>query len=42
LSYAGKVRLGVASDARIVSDPSRITRAFEEEIEDLVLRTSPA
>jgi diacylglycerol O-acyltransferase / wax synthase len=33
LSYAGKVRLGVASDARIVSDPGPIARAFEQDLE---------
>lgn len=33
LSYAGKVRLGVASDARIVSDPGPIAHAFEQDLD---------
>lgn len=32
LSYAGVVRLGVASDARVVPDPDSIARAFEAEL----------
>ena len=32
ISYAGALRLGVASDAGVVADPSRIVKAFEEEL----------
>lgn len=38
LSYAGTVVLGVMSDAGIVSDPERIARAFEQELEELERR----
>jgi hypothetical protein len=33
LSYAGRVRLGVTSDARVVADPSALTRSFEDDLE---------
>ena len=35
LSYAGSVRLGVASDTLRVPDPARLTAAFEAELETL-------
>lgn len=38
LSYAGHVRLGVASDARRVSEPERIVQAFERELARLAAR----
>ena len=33
LSYAGRVRLGVTSDARVVADPSALARSFEDDLE---------
>ncbi len=36
LSYAGEVRLGLASDAGLVPDPERIAAAFEDEFEALM------
>jgi hypothetical protein len=33
LSYAGQVRLGVATDAVLVPDPEAIVRGFHEEFE---------
>ena len=36
LSYAGEVRLGLASDAELVPDPERIAAAFEDEFEALL------
>ncbi len=36
LSYAGAIRLGLATDAQRVSDPARIVRAFEQEIDALI------
>jgi len=35
LSYAGQVRLGVASDAALVPDPGRIVAGFHRELEHL-------
>jgi WS/DGAT/MGAT family acyltransferase len=32
ISYAGALRLGVASDTGVVADPARIVQAFEEEL----------
>lgn len=32
MTYAGQVRLGVASDANVVSDPEAIVAGFEEEL----------
>jgi len=31
LSYAGQVRLGIATDAGLVSDPGRIVSHFQDE-----------
>ncbi|HFB52675.1 MAG TPA: DUF1298 domain-containing protein, partial [Anaerolineae bacterium] len=36
LSYAGEVRLGVATDAALVPDPERITDFFHDEFSDLM------
>jgi WS/DGAT/MGAT family acyltransferase len=36
LSYAGQVRLGVASDARRVADPAALIAAFEDELSALL------
>jgi WS/DGAT/MGAT family acyltransferase len=36
LSYAGQVRLGVATDARLVPDPDTIIRLFQEDIEAML------
>jgi len=36
LSYAGQVRLGVATDAGLVPDPERITDAFHSEFDSLM------
>jgi len=33
MSYAGRVRLGVASDASLVPDPERIVEGFHEELD---------
>lgn len=38
-SYAGRVRLGVASDVSLVPDPERIVAGFHEELEALGLST---
>lgn len=35
LSYAGRVMVGVASDAGLVPDPTKITAGFEEELDSL-------
>jgi hypothetical protein len=32
LSYAGEVRLGVASDRQVVDDPARLVSGFEDEL----------
>jgi hypothetical protein len=37
-SYAGKVRLGVATDAKLVPDPWPIVRGFHDEFEELERR----
>ncbi|MDX1414504.1 MAG: wax ester/triacylglycerol synthase family O-acyltransferase [Candidatus Promineifilaceae bacterium] len=37
LSYAGKVYVGVATDAKLVSDPDRIIDAFYDELEELMM-----
>ncbi len=34
-TYAGTVRVGFKTDARVIPDPERILRAFHEEIEEL-------
>jgi WS/DGAT/MGAT family acyltransferase len=36
LSYAGQVRLGVATDARLIPDPDTIIRMFQEDIEAML------
>ena len=36
LSYAGSVRLGVATDAKLVPDPERITEAFHHKFNELM------
>ncbi|RME51067.1 MAG: wax ester/triacylglycerol synthase family O-acyltransferase [Caldilineae bacterium] len=36
LSYAGEVRLGVATDARLVPDPQKIAAAFHDEFASLM------
>jgi WS/DGAT/MGAT family acyltransferase len=36
LSYAGKVRLGISSDASLIPEPDRIARYFHKELEQLV------
>jgi hypothetical protein len=33
LSYAGNVRLGLATDAGLIPDPQRIIDGFEAELE---------
>ncbi|HMB54986.1 MAG TPA: wax ester/triacylglycerol synthase family O-acyltransferase [Thermoanaerobaculia bacterium] len=38
-SYAGQVRLGVATDAGLVPDPERIVEGFHEEFDDLRRRS---
>jgi WS/DGAT/MGAT family acyltransferase len=40
LSYAGQVRLGVATDAGLVPDPEAIVKRFQEEFE-LLMRLAP-
>jgi WS/DGAT/MGAT family acyltransferase len=40
LSYAGQVRLGVATDAGLVPDPEAIVKGFQEEFE-LLMRLVP-
>jgi hypothetical protein len=34
-SYAGRVRLGVATDTGLVPDPERIIAGFHDELEEL-------
>jgi len=41
-SYAGEVRLGVATDAGLVPDPEAIVRAFTEEVAELARRARAA
>ena len=36
MSYAGEVRLGVATDVDLVSEPARIVAGFEEELEEMI------
>lgn len=36
LTYAGSLRLGVASDVRLIPDPHPLTRAFEAELEAML------
>ncbi len=36
LSYAGQVRLGIATDAGLVPDPERIIRGFHDEIQEML------
>jgi hypothetical protein len=36
LSYAGQVRLGVASDAALVPDPHTIVEAFQTEMAEMI------
>jgi WS/DGAT/MGAT family acyltransferase len=42
LSYAGQVRLGVATDAGLVPDPQSIIDAFQEEMAAMMTDASPA
>ncbi|RMG44732.1 MAG: wax ester/triacylglycerol synthase family O-acyltransferase [Acidobacteria bacterium] len=37
-SYAGSVRLGVASDARLIPDPERIVREIEQDLDETTER----
>ena len=41
-SYAGHVRMGLASDAGLVPDPERIAEGFHEEFEELRARAKAA
>jgi WS/DGAT/MGAT family acyltransferase len=41
LSYAGQVRLGVATDAGLVPDPESIIEAFQEEMAAMMLDEKP-
>ena len=41
LSYAGQVRLGVATDAGLAPDPERIIEAFQEEMEQMMTGATP-
>jgi len=41
-SYAGRVRLGLASDSRLVPDPELIIQGFHEEFEELRARARKA
>ena len=36
LSYAGQVRLGVATDAGLVPDPETIVEAFHDEMQSMM------
>jgi len=40
ISYGGTVRVGVASDANLLPDPTEMTDAFEAEIDDLVAQAN--
>jgi WS/DGAT/MGAT family acyltransferase len=42
LSYAGQVRLGVATDSGLVPDPGSIIQAFQEEMEAMMADTAHA
>jgi hypothetical protein len=42
LSYAGEVRLGVLTDARLVSDPETIVAGFDAEFEALLAQANAA
>jgi WS/DGAT/MGAT family acyltransferase len=39
LSYAGEVRLGVATDAGLIPDPEAIIAAFQDEMNEMLART---
>jgi diacylglycerol O-acyltransferase len=39
LSYAGQVRLGVATDSGLVPDPESIIKAFQEEMKAMMMET---
>lgn len=41
LSYAGRVRLGVASDAGLIPDPGVIASAFQRELDHLLALSRP-
>jgi hypothetical protein len=41
-SYAGRVRLGVGTDAGLVPDPETIVRGFHEEFAELQRRAAAA
>jgi hypothetical protein len=36
MSYAGDVRLGVATDASVVGDPAPIVSAYDDELAALI------
>jgi hypothetical protein len=40
LSYAGQVRLGVATDSGLVPDPESIIAAFQDEMEEMLNESS--
>ena len=40
LSYAGQVRLGVATDAALVPDPESIVKAFQSEMKEMIGSTT--
>ena len=42
LSYAGEVRLGVATDRALVPDPDLIIEGFQKELEDMTQLVQPA
>jgi hypothetical protein len=42
LSYAGEVRLGVATDSGLVPDPETIIEAFQEEMAAMMSSLTPA
>ena len=41
LSYAGQVRLGVATDSGLVPDPETIIEAFQEEMAEMMAAATP-
>jgi hypothetical protein len=42
LSYAGQVRLGIATDSGLVPDPESIIEAFQEEMKAMMSDTKVA
>jgi hypothetical protein len=40
-SYAGRIRLGVGTDAGLVPDPEVIVEGFHAELEEMRRRVSP-